>query len=227
MDRHNRKYNTETGLDNFILRLKEYNPDLEYYSDYINSESKVKLKCNKCGNIFERYASCVRKENKIRCFKCEKINTQKRKSYIKIQKNTAKELNKKAKGLLRNKQLTMSICLQCNKLFMGENKYCSIECRNKYHNSVHSENRKRYTKINGEIDNSITLEKLIKRDNNICYLCNRECNILDYIYQGDYKIAGNYYPSIDHVIPIAKGGTHTWDNVRLAHRICNSLKSDK
>ena len=61
MDRHHRKYNIDTGLENFILRLKEYNPDIEYYSNYIDSDKKVKLKCNKCGNIFERYASCVRK----------------------------------------------------------------------------------------------------------------------------------------------------------------------
>ena len=40
-------------------------------------------------------------------------------------------------------------------------------------------------------------------------------------------IAGNKYPSVDHMIPIAKGGTHTWDNVQLAHRYCNSIKSDK
>jgi len=32
------------------------------------------------------------------------------------------------------------------------------------------------------------------------------------------------YPSIEHVIPIAKGGKHTWDNVKLAHRKCNMEK---
>ncbi len=226
MDRHHRKYNTDTGLENFILRLKENNPNLSYYSNYINSESKVKLKCNKCGNIFERYASCVRKNVTIRCFECEKINTQKRKNYIKIQKNTAKELNKKANRLLNNKQLLISICLQCNKMFIGNNKYCSKECLNKYHNTVHAEARKRYKDINGQIDYTITLDKLIKRDNNICYICNKECNLNDYTYQGNYKIAGNYYPSIDHVVPLAKGGAHEWSNIKLAHRICNSIKSD-
>lgn len=39
-------------------------------------------------------------------------------------------------------------------------------------------------------------------------------------------IVGYDYPSIDHVIPISKGGTHTWDNVRLAHHHCNSIKKD-
>ena len=226
MDRHHRKYNTDTGLENFILRLRENNANLSYYSGYINSEAKVKLKCNNCGNIFERYASCVRKNKVIRCFECEKINTQKKKNYIKIQKSTTKELNKKANRLLNNKQLLISICLQCNKMFIGNNKYCSKECLNKYHNTVHAEARKRYKDINGQIDYTITLDKLIKRDNNICYICNKECNLNDYTYQGNYKIAGNYYPSIDHVVPLAKGGVHEWSNVKLAHRICNSIKSD-
>ena len=42
-----------------------------------------------------------------------------------------------------------------------------------------------------------------------------------------YFIAGNSYPSIDHIIPVSRGGTHTWDNVQLAHRYCNSIKSNK
>lgn len=32
---------------------------------------------------------------------------------------------------------------------------------------------------------------------------------------------------IDHVIPIAKGGAHAYDNVQLAHRKCNRSKSAK
>ena len=181
MDRHNRKYNTDTGIENFILRLKEYNTSIEYYSDYIDSESKVKLKCNKCGNIFERYASSVRKNKKIRCFECEKIDTQ----------------------------------------------YCSKKCRDRGNSNKKDRLRYERAKQNGKVNYTITLDKLIKRDNNICYICNRECNLSDYTYNGNTFIAGNYYPSIDHVIPIAKGGTHEWNNIRLAHRICNSMKADK
>lgn len=36
-----------------------------------------------------------------------------------------------------------------------------------------------------------------------------------------------HYPNVEHVIPISKGGTHTWDNVKLAHRKCNWEKGDK
>ena len=39
-------------------------------------------------------------------------------------------------------------------------------------------------------------------------------------------VAGDNYPSVDHIKPISKGGTHTWDNIQLAHRYCNTIKSD-
>jgi 5-methylcytosine-specific restriction endonuclease McrA len=33
--------------------------------------------------------------------------------------------------------------------------------------------------------------------------------------------------SVDHIIPLARGGMHTWDNVQAAHFLCNAKKSDK
>ena len=32
-------------------------------------------------------------------------------------------------------------------------------------------------------------------------------------------------PTLDHIIPLAAGGTHEYANVKLAHFICNSIKS--
>lgn len=33
--------------------------------------------------------------------------------------------------------------------------------------------------------------------------------------------------TLDHVIPISRGGTHTRGNVQPAHRRCNELKGDR
>lgn len=33
--------------------------------------------------------------------------------------------------------------------------------------------------------------------------------------------------SIDHIIPISKGGTEDFKNLRVAHRICNNKKGNK
>lgn len=87
--------------------------------------------------------------------------------------------------------------------------------------------REAKAKKNGKIEWNISLEKLIQRDEGICKICGRQVDTEDYYYTDEgYFIAGDNYPSIDHIIPLAKGGTHTWDNIQLAHRHCNSIKSD-
>lgn len=92
--------------------------------------------------------------------------------------------------------------------------------------------RDKRIKDNGKIDKDINLLSLFERDGGICWLCGEFCLIEDkecrVSEKGNVYIAtfGNY-PSIDHVIPLAKGGSHTWKNVRLAHKKCNSLKRDK
>ena len=65
----------------------------------------------------------------------------------------------------------------------------------------------------------ITLSKLIKRDGLTCAICGLQC-----IYGGDYL--ADLYPTMDHIIPLSKGGGHTWNNVQVAHRRCNLYKSN-
>jgi len=39
-----------------------------------------------------------------------------------------------------------------------------------------------------------------------------------------------YHPlaaTIDHIVPLSKGGEHSRSNVQCAHHLCNSLKSDR
>ena len=77
------------------------------------------------------------------------------------------------------------------------------------------------------LDNDITLPLLFNRDNGICKICGSVCDWSDIEKRDGFAIVGNRYPSIDHIIPLSKGGTHTWDNVQLVHKQCNSIKSDK
>lgn len=125
-------------------------------------------------------------------------------------------------------------CKVCNKLFCTEygNKnesFCSDKCKNiayRINNKINKKNKK-YKLKQALIDNDITLEKLMRRDKYICHICKKKVNINDFkITLEGYFITGALYPSIDHVIPISKGGKHSWDNIKLAHRDCNSKKSD-
>lgn len=114
-------------------------------------------------------------------------------------------------------------CKYCGKDFITTRSnaaYCTNDCCKRFKWRRNEALRDQRIKVNGEVHWDITLEKLVKRDKNICYLCNEEVHM-------DKHYNHNMYGSIDHVIPLAKGGTHTWNNVKLAHRICNSIKTDK
>lgn len=54
------------------------------------------------------------------------------------------------------------------------------------------------------------------RDQWTCQLCRKSVDPL--------LKTGDWIASLDHVIPRSKGGTHTADNLRLAHRFCNSVR---
>jgi len=112
-------------------------------------------------------------------------------------------------------------CVVCGKAFTTYNplqKTCCSECGKKL---SYARKQKR---IPDEqvIDKDITLEALYRRDSGVCYLCGGVCDWND--KKGN--IVGGLYPSIDHIIPVSRGGLHSWDNVRLAHFQCNAKKSN-
>lgn len=72
-------------------------------------------------------------------------------------------------------------------------------------------------------DDSITLDAVITMYDGICQICKNPVDISD-IKNGHI---GRNYPTVDHIIPLSKGGTHTWDNVQLAHMACNAGKCDR
>ena len=113
------------------------------------------------------------------------------------------------------------VCIVCGKEYETYNpaqKTCSKECGKKL---AHAHKHKRIPK-NQLVDKDITLEALYRRDSGVCYLCGEPC---DWDDKTD-KTVGPTYPSIDHMVPISRGGLHSWANVKLAHFECNWKKSD-
>lgn len=71
----------------------------------------------------------------------------------------------------------------------------------------------------GETGQQINLRALWERDGGICHLCKKvvmwnPANVRD-------------RPTRDHLIPVSHGGTHTWDNIALAHHSCNSRRGNR
>lgn len=112
-------------------------------------------------------------------------------------------------------------CAVCGKPFWTYNpvgKTCSTKCSKKL---AYARKQNRIPK-DQMVDKDITLEALYRRDSGVCYLCGGKCDWND----KNGNIVGGMYPSIDHIIPVSRGGFHAWDNVRLAHFECNTKKSN-
>ena len=106
---------------------------------------------------------------------------------------------------------------------------CSLECKKEkarritriLHKGRRDSHRHRARKLGLAYDPSVTLKKLVERDGLRCAICGEMCDWNDHSWS---KYSGPMYPSIDHIIPMAKGGPHVWENVQVAHIICNSEK---
>lgn len=225
----------------FKEAIEKKNPNFKYHSGYESSESYFKVECKVCGHIQERTSQYSR-PSRNRHMECDNCNQLKKDALKDIAETKLKEreerllIQKKVKNEIKllhsiaNKHKFYVKCSECGRNFFtsrGNKKTCCEECRKRSARRIHDLNRRGRLIKNGDADFSITLDKLIKRDENICHICGHECDKTDYKYVNDSFITGNTYPSIDHVKPISKGGKHTWDNVKLAHFRCNSIKSDK
>lgn len=192
-------------------------------------DGKIGLRCVKCGYEFEYSAQGIRHNKKTRCKKCLEIKAEARKKEAeqarmdaKEQRDILKEQKAIQQAIDREARKRYVVCDVCGKQFATyklNTKRCSPQCSRKHNNAAATHRKDHRISKDKRIDN-ITLASLYERDGGVCYICGEVCR---------YDVDGNdnMYPSIDHVIPIAKGGTDSWDNVRLAHRICNSIKGSR
>lgn len=63
--------------------------------------------------------------------------------------------------------------------------------------------------------------RVYERDNWCCQLCGEPVD------RDPERPTDSMAPSLDHILPLARGGTHTYDNVQLAHFGCNSAKGHR
>lgn len=138
------------------------------------------------------------------------------------------------KRYIKNFVSVEKVCRYCGSPFMTQYKqskvFCSEDCVNKskhYASKIAEKRRKGKITALDRLDTDITLPLLFKRDKGVCKICGGKCDWSDIEVKDKFAVVGANYPSIDHIVPISKGGSHTWDNVQLAHKQCNSIKSDK
>lgn len=216
---------------------KDKHPDFVYLeSRRKDGTQTVRLKCKKCNTVIERATSTFRCKN-IRC------------DYCKAKEQEQIEINKKRTELVcfliaLKENKTPKICNCCGKEFFSPyylKAYCSEKCKKKAKKDRRKERdpegyvllRKKYShpskyisrakKYGCAYEYGITLTSVVNRDGLICKICGKPCDFDDRSYGNG---VGPLYPSVDHIVPLSKGGSHTWDNVQIVHCICNSVKRD-
>lgn len=217
--------------------ISERMPEVEYAGNYTGADGRADIKCKTCGTVFNRSMISIRKRH-CACPECAKrkadrINTERAemKRLKTEQKREEREALKTARERKREHERQEKYkakkhpCAVCGTI-TDRPKYCSDTCMKKACGKAKEQRRR--VRIKAQmIDNDITVEGLFRRDAGKCWLCGERCNFEDYTVRDGNFIAGDWYPSIDHVLPISKGGEHSWNNVRLAHHRCNWKKRDK
>lgn len=204
----------------FANRMSLLHPDVEYISGFKTSNNhfnyRILLMCKQTGIKFYAYVSAIRKKN-WHCSVCSHSASM-----------CVINSDKKKYDSLMNKHSTIDIympCRWCGNVFLTHSMrrcYCSTECKKAKKNHDDSERKsKRYkqARANGKYE-TISLQRLYIRDKGKCYLCGKHLTLTE-----DYNRSDA--PTIEHVIPICKGGTNTWKNVKLACRNCNVEKGIK
>lgn len=227
-DEHGRKYshirakNNPGADDTHVSKMLERcESEWEYIGGYTGSEGTLVVR-HTCG-FTSRYSYSGLKHNMVNCPLCRMLETKKIREQRKKEKEKEAELARFYKPVPKYLQQELKSCSVCGALFYGSprKKTCSDKCSKRIKSHYDNMKKRRRRKDSWTSESStITLEKLFVRDKGICWICGGKCD-------KDVDSNDNMYPSVDHVIPISRGGKDSWDNVKLAHRLCNTLKGAK
>lgn len=217
---------------NAIHWINERAPGFEYAGNFTGVDGFADIRCKECETVYRKSFVAIR-HGKVQCSECasrerEKLNNQKEKLKEAEQKSKEREKQyKKIKDKAYQVQIVQCEC--CGSLFVPKRRgkmYCSYKCCTKANNTRKADVRRK--KIQSVYVEDVSLERIYEQANGKCWLCGGQCDWYDYYIDADGNfIAGNNYPSRDHVVPLNKGGKHEYSNIKLAHRICNSKKSDR
>lgn len=180
------------------LRFKKINGLLK--KDLNNRKGPFECTCNICGKVYMSNQSTSNKCSK----ECERTQALRR-------------LREKHR---RKWQAPDSFeCKECGKQHQPEygdtrRTFCSLRCSNRY---TRREHRKRAEEKNVYYE-YVNPRKVFERDNWKCQLCGKKLKAKD---RGTYK---DEAPELDHIIPWACGGEHSYRNTQCACRKCNSEK---
>lgn len=208
----------------------------------------MKYKCSKCKKIkveeefnsSNRKASgkckeCLRQEHRIKyspsrgqtddlrkCKRCKRTYKPKLRTESFFCTRECKVLFRREEDKrVRVESKSERICAGCQKIIpktaRADKKWCSEECSSKVRG--HTMNAQRRIRTSDVIE-SFKRSDIYERDAWICQLCKKSVN-------PKLTFPNPACASLDHVLPLSRGGSHRATNVQLAHLRCNTSRGNK
>lgn len=114
-------------------------------------------------------------------------------------------------------------CRECGVWFTpiyatNKRRFCTTECGQRHSHRISKKRRR--ARSRGVKNESVDPLKVFERDNWRCQLCG---------YNTHKARRGTWHykaPELDHIMPLAHGGEHTYRNTQCSCRSCNQKKSD-
>lgn len=210
------------------------------YIEFENHDSMI-VRCRTCGTTMSKSLDVFKgRQSRIICSVCRTDSNGKKTGRVHKYKSNHESVVEAGRIANRHRIEKTEVVAMFNAAIMGKKIIEPWEGRRKnytvvdiatgkietHHGSYFFPSRfveKRAKRVVKIIDKGITITKLIDRDGPRCYLCGKETTFEDTRW-GKY---GPDYPTIDHVVPLAKGGAHTWENVKVCCGYCNTRKGAK
>lgn len=173
--------------------------------------------CTQCGRPFVKRGSNTRT-----------CSDSCREASAKASKRAHHERRSAALGLSIKGQTLTKCCRLCGRQFSvvvstRVTGYCSDECRREavktdaYFDGKRAAKRRRRALERGATTERYDRRMIFERDGWRCQLCGTAT-------RPDAAVPHPKAPTLDHIVPLAKGGSDTPANVQCAHFLCNSIK---
>lgn len=125
----------------------------------------------------------------------------------------------------RGPTLNVHACVECAHEFLAKQRggsapsYCSHECRlrREARRFRRDRDKERERRLRAAWVEEVDRVVVFERDGWTCQLCGELCD-------RDAQVPDRRAPTVDHVIPLARGGLHSYANVQTAHLSCNASK---
>ena len=194
-------------------------------TEFYSSKGKLNSWCKECFRDDHRakYSPLKSQTDEIRkCKECRKGYAPKQRTESFFCSRDCKDKNWKNEE--KKKRIALKSerpCIGCNNLIpstaRADKKWCSEECSLKARS--HTMNIQRRIRTSEDVQ-EFKRSEIYERDGWICQLCNKAVN-------PKLTFPNPACASLDHVIPLSRGGSHKTTNVQLAHLRCNTSRGNK